>query len=74
VTITFQASVYVREWALERWEEGARVDLQRELPQLKALIRETNERERAIAEANALERGLVEGDGATEAVLEDTYA
>ena len=31
----FQASVYVREWAVERWGEGSAVRLIRDLPQLK---------------------------------------
>jgi hypothetical protein len=70
LTVTFQASVYVREWALERWEENARVDLVRELPTLKALIRETNEREQAIVDAAG---HLVDGTVETTAA-EDTYA
>jgi hypothetical protein len=63
--VKLQASVYVREWALERWEESTRVDLPSEMPLIKEIIRETNERDRAIAEAN----GLTE---VTE--LENTYA
>ncbi|KAJ7207109.1 g2/mitotic-specific cyclin cdc13 [Mycena pura] len=35
----FKASVYMREWALERWDEGATVDLVQELKQLKDEIR-----------------------------------
>ncbi|KAJ6542898.1 cyclin-like protein [Mycena capillaripes] len=34
-----KASVYMREWALARWEEGTKVDLVAELPALKQEIR-----------------------------------
>ncbi|TFY79540.1 hypothetical protein EWM64_g4472 [Hericium alpestre] len=43
-----KASAFVREWALQRWEENTVVDLEVELPALKALVRAA--RERAIAE------------------------
>jgi G2/mitotic-specific cyclin 2 len=46
-----QASTFVREWALERWEEGTRVNLMDELPEIKAMIRAANEREQARLEA-----------------------
>ncbi|RPD57012.1 hypothetical protein L226DRAFT_547172 [Lentinus tigrinus ALCF2SS1-7] len=35
-----KASVFVRDWALERWTEGSQVSLQTELPILKQRIRE----------------------------------
>lgn len=34
----------MREWALQRWEQDEQVDLQAELPSLKALIRAARER------------------------------
>jgi len=42
--------VWVREWVLERWEEGAQVSLAHDLPKLKAL----NRAERARLEAAGL--------------------
>ncbi|EMD34770.1 hypothetical protein CERSUDRAFT_116962 [Gelatoporia subvermispora B] len=49
-----KASVFVREWALERWEEGAMVSLVEELPALKQMARETRAaQELAEAEAQA---------------------
>jgi hypothetical protein len=62
--------MYVREWALERWEEGTRVDLAHELPQLKVWIREQNARDLAAAAAGEL-NGAADGEGTH---LEDTYA
>lgn len=53
-----QVSIWVREWALERWEEGTQVSLEDDLPKLKALCRADRERLDAIAEngdANAVE-------------------
>ncbi|KAK0211508.1 cyclin-like protein [Armillaria fumosa] len=35
-----KASVYLRTWALQRWNEGSQVELQQELPALKAEIRQ----------------------------------
>ncbi|KAL5521768.1 CLB2 [Sanghuangporus sanghuang] len=35
-----KASVFVREWALERWQERTLVDLEADLPQLKAAARQ----------------------------------
>ncbi|RDB30369.1 G2/mitotic-specific cyclin cdc13 [Hypsizygus marmoreus] len=35
----FKSSVYMRDWALTRWEEGTQVNLYKELPRLKAEIR-----------------------------------
>ncbi|KAG6377902.1 hypothetical protein JVT61DRAFT_14691 [Boletus reticuloceps] len=34
-----KVSIWVREWALERWEESTRVSLRNDLPKLKALCR-----------------------------------
>ena len=48
-----QSSVYVREWALSQWEEKTQVSLAEELPQLKALILETREREARLAAEEA---------------------
>lgn len=39
-----QSSVFVRDWALERWEEGQQVSLRDELPKLKTIIRLAHER------------------------------
>ena len=51
-----QASVFVREWALERWDEGTNVALAAVLSELKALIREQRAREEELlAEQQALE-------------------
>ncbi|KAG9218128.1 hypothetical protein CCMSSC00406_0008067 [Pleurotus cornucopiae] len=44
-----KSSVYMREWALEKWQENCRVNLKEELPALKEQIRE------ARLEAEALE-------------------
>jgi G2/mitotic-specific cyclin 2 len=35
--------VYLRQWALKRWDEGTFVDLRAELPGLKAEIKEMRE-------------------------------
>ncbi|PCH44885.1 hypothetical protein WOLCODRAFT_139305 [Wolfiporia cocos MD-104 SS10] len=51
-----KASVFVREWALERWDEGTNVALAAVLSELKALIREQRAREEELlAEQQALE-------------------
>jgi G2/mitotic-specific cyclin 1/2 len=42
-----QVSILVREWALERWEEGEQVSLLAELPAIRA--RNRAERERLAA-------------------------
>jgi hypothetical protein len=42
-----QVSILVREWALERWEEGEQVSLLAELPAIRA--RNRTERERLAA-------------------------
>ncbi len=52
-----QASVFVRDWALERWNEGAQVSLQTELPVLKQLIREQQALEEHMLAAQAQENG-----------------
>ncbi|CAL1708915.1 unnamed protein product [Somion occarium] len=39
-----KSSVFVRDWALERWEEGQQVSLRDELPKLKTIIRLAHER------------------------------
>ncbi|KAF8067772.1 cyclin-like protein [Lyophyllum atratum] len=42
----FKSSIYMRDWALERWgAEGTQVNLQKELPKLKADIRAERQRE-----------------------------
>lgn len=51
-----KVSVWVREWALERWEEGAQVFLAQDLPKLKAL----NRTERARQEAAGVLHGGLE--------------
>ncbi|KAG5637176.1 hypothetical protein H0H81_005475 [Sphagnurus paluster] len=43
----FKSSVYMRDWALQRWEEGTHVDLQKELPKIKAEIRLERQAEEA---------------------------
>lgn len=45
--IIMQVSILVREWALERWEEGEQVSLLAELPAIRA--RNRAERERLAA-------------------------
>lgn len=45
--IIMQVSILVREWALERWEEGEQVSLLVELPAIRA--RNRAERERLAA-------------------------
>ncbi|KZT10282.1 uncharacterized protein LAESUDRAFT_672989 [Laetiporus sulphureus 93-53] len=51
-----KASVYVRQWALERWHEGTNVNLAEVLPRLKELIQEQREQEEQeeLAEAEAI--------------------
>lgn len=53
-----QVSIWVREWALERWEENMQVSLKDDLPKLKALCRADHQHLDAIAEngdANGVE-------------------
>ena len=50
----FQASIYVREWALQRWDEKTMVNLAADLPSLK-LEAKRQAAENAAAEAAALE-------------------
>ncbi|KAF7344981.1 hypothetical protein MVEN_01660800 [Mycena venus] len=61
-----QVSVYMREWALSRWDEGAKVDLAAELPELKREFRELGrarrEREEKEAQAEARETSVEEGE------------
>lgn len=45
-----QVSIWVREWALERWEESTQVSLQDDLPKLKALCRAERQRLDAVPE------------------------
>ncbi|KAF9226410.1 hypothetical protein BS17DRAFT_729579 [Gyrodon lividus] len=52
-----KVSIWIREWALERWEEGMQVSLKDDLPKLKAV----NRAERHRLEAAALENGEVDG-------------
>ncbi|KAI0659364.1 cyclin-like protein [Cubamyces menziesii] len=56
-----KASVFVRDWALERWEEGTQVDLQAELPALKQIIQEQRALEEAALAAHA--NGVDDSDG-----------
>ena len=56
-----QASIFVRDWALARWEEGVQVSLQTELPALREIIRE----QRALEEEQMLaaqEQGDSDGE------------
>ncbi|KAI0634848.1 cyclin-like protein [Trametes polyzona] len=48
-----KASIFVRDWALERWEEGSQVDLEVELPALKAIIQEQRAMEEQVLAAQA---------------------
>lgn len=51
-------SIWVREWALERWEESTQVSLKDDLPKLKSLCRDERQRLDAVAEngdVNAVE-------------------
>jgi post-segregation antitoxin (ccd killing protein) len=50
--------VHARNWALERWEEGTRVNLQEELPAVKALAREAYAHELVLAEQAAEQAAL----------------
>ena len=45
--------MFVREWALERWQEGTQVPLVDQLSELKDIIREQRAREEAEAAAAA---------------------
>jgi len=61
IILSTQASTFVRDWAIQRWEESTQVRLADELPSLKALIRAS--RERAIAagiDPDALPDGALE--------------
>ena len=60
----FQASVFVRDWALEHWPEGSQVSLQTLLPALKQLIREQRAMEEHMLAAQ-------EQDGSEGAVFEE---
>ncbi|KAI1798006.1 cyclin-like protein [Ganoderma leucocontextum] len=58
-----KASVFVREWALQRWEESSQVSLETELPALKELIREQRAMEEQILAAQAAqEHGDSDGE------------
>ncbi|PIL27699.1 hypothetical protein GSI_10852 [Ganoderma sinense ZZ0214-1] len=58
-----KASVFVREWALQRWEEGSQVSLETELPALKELIREQRAMEEQMLAAQAAqEQGDSDGE------------
>lgn len=58
-----QASVFVREWALQRWEEGSQVSLETELLALKELIREQRVMEEQMLAAQAAqENGDSDGE------------
>ena len=50
-----QVSIWVREWALERWEENTQVTLKDDLPKLKALCRADRQRLDAAAENGDVE-------------------
>ncbi|GLB39108.1 putative cyclin family protein [Lyophyllum shimeji] len=61
----FKSSVYMRDWALERWAEGTQVALQKELPKLKADIRMQRQAEelrlqQEESEAERAEKALME--------------
>ena len=50
-----QVSIWVREWALERWEDSTQVTLKDDLPKLKALCRADRQRLDAAAENGDVE-------------------
>ncbi|KAF9003393.1 cyclin-like protein [Cyathus striatus] len=51
----FKSSVYMREWALDRWAENTQVDLSKELPRIKVEIRIQRDQEelRQLEESKA---------------------
>jgi len=61
----FKSSLFMREWALERWPEGTQVHLSKEVPRLKAeirIVREAAEHRMEGREAEQVEVSLqVEG-------------
>lgn len=51
VDVSLQSSVFMRDWALNRWSENEQVDLVNELPRLKAEIKVQREiEEQALQE------------------------
>ncbi|EGO03573.1 hypothetical protein SERLA73DRAFT_165237 [Serpula lacrymans var. lacrymans S7.3] len=52
-----KSSIWVRDWALERWSEGTQVALLEELPMLKAQNRAERARAEAAAAVTAVEAG-----------------
>ncbi|KAI0711392.1 cyclin-like protein [Earliella scabrosa] len=56
-----KASVFVRDWALQQWEEGEQVQLQAQLPALKKQLREQRALEEHLLAAQAQQE---ESDGA----------
>ncbi|KAF9457551.1 cyclin-like protein [Collybia nuda] len=63
----FKSSLYMRKWALERWNEGTQVDLSKELPRLKVEIRLEREaeelRQQEDSEANREEAASLQIKG-----------
>ncbi|KAG6816430.1 hypothetical protein H0H87_006092 [Tephrocybe sp. NHM501043] len=49
----FKSSIFMRDWALERWIEGSHIDLQKELPKIKAEIRLERQVEERLAQQEA---------------------
>ncbi|KAG6820909.1 hypothetical protein H0H93_009683 [Arthromyces matolae] len=58
----FKSSIYMREWALEKWSDSAHVDLHKELPKIKAQIKLQREAEEGLAELEAEKHALEEFD------------
>lgn len=66
--------MFVREWALERWEENTQVSLVDQLPAIKKIIQEQREREEteaAAVAAIAATTAVVAGAGALHAATAD---
>ncbi|TBU61074.1 cyclin-like protein [Dichomitus squalens] len=59
-----KASIFVRDWAFARWEEGSQVSLQAELPALKEIINEqrAQEEEQMLLAQAAQEQGDSDGE------------
>ncbi|KAG6854408.1 hypothetical protein C0991_006950 [Blastosporella zonata] len=55
-----KSSVYMRAWALQRWAEGAPVNLHKDLPRIKADIRLERQAEEHLAQLTQIERAALE--------------
>lgn len=58
----FQSSLFMREWALDRWTEGTQVNLYKELPKLKVDIRLEREAEELRLQQEESETERLEGE------------